>query len=184
MRPTAALAWIRTPRRFDFFRGWTIGERELFHLINWAHQYNKRNGRISVPELATFSGYSARHVYRILRRLKDRGVVYSLVTPGYTAVYYLRFEYCAPRTPTRDNQHVRGGRGVNTKEEIDKYRYPPRTGKRNGPTSVRDDREPPLVCNSYSTHDLALDMAELAREGLQRTMERDRQRFTLPSAQG
>jgi hypothetical protein len=125
MKETAAIAWIRTPRRFDFFRGWTIGEREIFHLINWATQYHKRKGKISVRTLAWFSGYSERHVYRILRRLKTRGAICALVTIGCTAVYYLRYEYCGPRTPTPDNQHVRGDHGVNNKEQIEKNRRPP-----------------------------------------------------------
>lgn len=94
-----SVPWVRSPRQLDFFSTWTPGEVKLWTAINSATQINTRQGRISVPALARYTGYSQRSIYRLLRRLKDRGAIYSLVSPGHTAVYYLPHEYSRPRTP-------------------------------------------------------------------------------------
>jgi hypothetical protein len=128
MRPTAALAWIRTPRpvpwvrsprRLDAFTDVTPAECKLYIAINAACQTSTRNGRISVPELARYTGYSERSIYRILHLLKARGVVYSIVNPGHTAVYYLTYTYCAaPPTPDKRD-------GGHPYKPIDNYKPPP-----------------------------------------------------------
>jgi hypothetical protein len=98
---TPSVPWVRSPRQLDFFRDWSPGEVKLWTALNSATQINTRTGRISVPSLARYTGYSERSIYRILRRLKNRGAVYSLASPGRTSVYYLPVQYCAPRfTPT------------------------------------------------------------------------------------
>jgi hypothetical protein len=106
---TRIVPWVRSPRQIDFFSDWSPAEVKLWTALNSATQINTRNGRISVPTLARFTGYSERSIYRILRRLKDRGAVYSLVSPGHTAVYYLPYQYSAQRstpisTYTPDNR--------------------------------------------------------------------------------
>jgi hypothetical protein len=60
-----------------------------------------------------------------------------------------------------------------------KKTYPPRVGPHRGPTSVRDDREPILISAEYSEHKPELEcpmLAEFTDEGMQRTLERDRER--------
>jgi hypothetical protein len=99
-----SVPWVRSPRQLDFFVNWSPGEVKLWTAINSATQINTRQGRISVPQLARYTGYSQRSIYRILRRLKDRGAIYSLTSPGHTSVYYLPLEYCKPvSTRTPDN---------------------------------------------------------------------------------
>lgn len=111
-----SVPWVRSPRQLDFFARWTPAEVKLWTALNSAIQINTRNGRISVPALARYTGYSQRSIYRILRRLKDRGAIYALVSPGRTAVYYLTHRYCEPRsTYTPD----KAGRVHNNKEVID-----------------------------------------------------------------
>jgi len=117
---TRIVPWVRSPRQLDFFSTWSPAEVKLWTAINSATQINTRQGRISVPALARHTGYSQRSIYRILRRLKDRGAIYALISPGRTAVYYLPHEYSAPRTtPTHDNR----GR-VPNKVVIDNTRSP------------------------------------------------------------
>lgn len=113
-----SVPWVRSPRQLDYFASWTPAEVKLWTALNSATQINTRNGRISIPALARYTGYSERSIYRILRRLKNRGAIYSLVSPGRIAVYYLPHTYCAPRTP--DNR----GTAHNNKEGIDKTKYP------------------------------------------------------------
>jgi hypothetical protein len=113
-----SVPWVRSPRQLDFFAKWSPGEVKLWTAINSATQINTRNGRISVPALARFTGYSERTVYRILRRLKDRGAIYSLHTPGHTSFYYLPHHYSSPHT--HDNRVT----AHNNKEVIDKNNSP------------------------------------------------------------
>lgn len=116
-----SVPWVRAPRQLDFYARWTPAEVKLWTALNSAIQINTRNGRISIPALARYTGYSERSVYRILRRLKDRGAIYSLVSPGRTAVYYLAFQYSAPRTTyTPDNPVT----AHNNKEVIDNTTRP------------------------------------------------------------
>lgn len=138
-QPSNPVAWARTPRRLDSFAGWTPPEVKLWSALNAACQTRYRDGRISVPELARYSGYSERSIYRILRKLKNRGAVYALITPGETAVYYLPFEYC-PRRPTLTPAN--SVTAPNKEKGKDNYKGPPRTGRRHGPQSVRDDSTP------------------------------------------
>jgi hypothetical protein len=117
-----SLPWVRSPRQLDFFKDWTPGELKLWTALNSVTQINTRNGRISVPALARFTGYSERSIYRILRRLKNRGAVYSLASPGRASTYYLPHKYCAPRfSPTPDKVDR-----VPNKERIDKTNSPRR----------------------------------------------------------
>lgn len=116
-----SVPWVRSPRQLNFFADWTPPEVKLWTALNSATQINTRQGRVSVPQLARYTGYSERSIYRILRRLKDRGAIYALISPGRTAVYYLAFQYCAATrtTYTPDNPVRR-----HNKEAIDKSKNP------------------------------------------------------------
>lgn len=121
---TRIVPWVRSPRQLDLFADWTPAEVKLWTALNSATQINTRQGRVSVPQLARYTGYSERSIYRILRRLKDRGAIYALISPGHTAVYYLPLQYSAKRstygiTSTPDTV-VR----PHNKEAIDKNKNP------------------------------------------------------------
>ena len=123
---TRSIPWVRSPRQLDFFAGWTPGEVKLWTAINSATQINTRQGRVSVPQLARYTGYSERSIYRILRRLKDRVALYALISPGQTACYYLPLQYAAkPLTPTTTYTRDTSVTGHN-KERIDNNTTPQR----------------------------------------------------------
>lgn len=146
---TRIVPWVRSPRQLDLFTDWTPSEVKLWTAINSATQINTRNGRISVPQLARYTGYSERSIYRILRRLKDRGAIYSLVSPGHTAVYYLPFQYCAAtRTTYTPDNRVR----VPNKERIDNNKSPrTRPYSRYAPYRVTPVL-PGLLANRYESY--------------------------------
>lgn len=140
-----SVPWVRSPRQMNYFATWTPGEVKLWTAINSAIQINTRNGRISVPALARLTGYSQRSIYRILRRLKTRGAVYAVVSPGLTAVYYLRLEYSGPRTTfTRDKPVTAHNKELNRQhQERQRPRYLP---YRPRPVS------PQLTANCYQSY--------------------------------
>lgn len=91
--------WARTHLYLGMEHGWTRAELAVFHEINRAIQIRKRRGKLTVPELRRFTGLSERGIYKALRKLKDRGVIYALTAPGRGSIYYLTEPYAAPRVP-------------------------------------------------------------------------------------
>ena len=97
--------------RIEDMSACSSGAMRVFGAVNGAIQNPKRQGKISVPEIARKICRDTRTVYRGLAELKQAGILLSgLPKPGATAVYQFTFEYAGP--PDKNGRRPRDKNGT------------------------------------------------------------------------